>query len=138
MHDRTQLAESDVESGLPPPEPPHSLGLARAARNSLAGFRFALRSERAFRQEIITLAAAVPVVFWISDDPFRRALLLASVIAVIVAELLNTGVEKLCDLVHPGPHAAIKAVKDMGSAAVLSAIAAAALLWIVALWQRVF
>ncbi len=53
--------------------------------------------------------------FWISDDPFRRALLIASVVAVLVVELLNTGVEKLCDLVHPGPHPAIKAAKDMGS-----------------------
>jgi diacylglycerol kinase (ATP) len=136
LHDRPNKPESGAASGLPPPEPWHSLGLVRALRNSAAGFAFAYRSERAFREEVIALAAALPVVFWISDDPLRRALLIASVIAVIVAELLNSGLEKLCDLVHPAPHPSIKAAKDMGSAAVLSAIAASALLWGVTLWQR--
>jgi diacylglycerol kinase (ATP) len=110
--------------------------LARAFRNSAAGFAFALRSERAFRQEAITLALAFPVVFWISPDPWRRALLIASLLAVVVAELLNTAIEKVCDLVQPTAHPSVKAVKDMGSAAVLSTIAACALLWGVTLWRR--
>ena len=138
MHDRTQLAESDVESGLPPPEPAsHSLGLGALARNSDAGFRFALRSERAFRQEVITLDAAVPVFSAISDDPFRRALLLASLFIVIVAELLNTG-SKSSATSHRARIRPIKATKDMGPAAVLSRDRRRALLWGVTFWQRVF
>ncbi len=136
MHDRPNPADSGAKSGLPPPEPWHSLGLARALRNSYSGFAFAYRSERALRQEAIALAIAVPVAFWISEDPLRRALLIASLIAILVAELLNTAIEKVCDLVHPAPHPNIKAAKDMGSAAVLAAIVASGLLWGVTLWER--
>ena len=136
MHDRPNKPESGAANRPPLPEPWQSLALMRALRNSAAGLASAFRSERAFRQEAITLAVALPVVFWISDDPLRRALLIASLIAVIVAELLNTAIEKVCDLVHPAPHPNIKAAKDMGSAAVLSAIVASGLLWGVTLWQR--
>jgi diacylglycerol kinase (ATP) len=122
--------------GRPPPEPWHSFGLARALKNSAAGFAFGLRSERALRQEAVTLAVAIPAAFWISPDPLYRALLIASLLAVIVAELLNTAIEKVCDLVQPTPHPSVKAVKDMGSAAVLTAITASLLLWGVAFWQR--
>jgi diacylglycerol kinase (ATP) len=131
------LDDRPHETDQPPSENWRSPGLGRALGNSVAGFSFALGSERAFRLEAITFVAALPVVFWISDDPFRRALLIASLLAVLVAELLNTAIEKVCDLVHPAPHPAIKAAKDMGSAAVLSAIAAAALMWGVTFWQRV-
>jgi diacylglycerol kinase (ATP) len=84
----------------------------------------------------MTLALSVPVSFWISPDPVHRALLIASLIIVVVVELLNTGIEKLCDLVQPTTHPSVKAVKDMGSAAVLSAVGAAFLLWAVTLWER--
>ncbi len=136
MDDRPHIADSGILSGKPPPEPPHSFGLVRALRNSRAGLAYALASERAVRQEAIALILAIPVSFWITDAPFRRALLIASLLVVLIAELLNTGIEKVCDLVHPTPHPAIKAAKDMGSAAVLCAIAASALLWGAALWMR--
>ncbi|MEO6254679.1 MAG: diacylglycerol kinase family protein [Ferruginibacter sp.] len=38
---------------------------------------------------------------------------------VIAMEMLNTAIEKLCDVVHPGVHPGIKKVKDMAAGAVL-------------------
>ena len=38
---------------------------------------------------------------------------------VIAAEMINTALEKLCDLVHPDIHPTIKIVKDVSAAAVL-------------------
>lgn len=40
---------------------------------------------------------------------------------VIVMEMLNTAIEKLCDVVHPGIHPGIKKVKDIAAGAVLVA-----------------
>jgi len=131
-----KLEDGGFGAGGPPAGPRPAHGLGRAFGHSADGYAFALRSERAFRLEVITLAISIPTAFWISADPLHRALLIASLIVVVVVELLNTAIEKLCDLVQPTSHPSVKAVKDMGSAAVLSAVAAAFLLWVVALWDR--
>ena len=103
--------------------------LARSTRHSLDGIACALRSERAFRQEAIALTIAVPLACALTSDLFHRALLIGALLFVMAVELLNTCAEKICDLVMPQRHPAVKAVKDMGSAAVFCALGACLLLW---------
>ncbi len=46
--------------------------------------------------------------------------------AVLAAELMNTAIEELCNIVHREKHAGIKRIKDMAAAAVfITAVAAA-------------
>ena len=110
--------------------------LLKAWRNSSAGLRHAVATERAVRQEFYVLLAALPLAFFVGADMWKRALLVASVLLVLAVELLNTSIEKLCDHVTPEIHPTIKVVKDMGSAAVLAAILASGLLWLAALADR--
>jgi len=113
-----------------PGKPPGVLGaLARSTRNSLDGIAFALKSERAFRQEAIALTIAVPLACALTPDLLHRALLIGALLFTMAVELLNTCAEKICDLVMPQRHPAVKAVKDMGSAAVFCALGACLLLW---------
>ena len=39
--------------------------------------------------------------------------------AVLSLEMLNSAIEKLCDLIHPGYHPTIKIIKDVAAGAVL-------------------
>ncbi len=110
--------------------------LFRALLHSLAGFGAAFRSERAFRQESVLLLVAIPAAFFLTRDPFRGAALVASILAVLSIELLNTAIEKLCDHVTPEQNEKIRAIKDMGSAAVFCALALAAVLWGAAALER--
>ena len=71
--------------------------LWRAAINSWKGLLFALRSERAFQQELIVLVIAVPVAFLLSANTTQRFVLIGSVLFLMVVELLNTAIEKLAD-----------------------------------------
>lgn len=41
--------------------------------------------------------------------------------AVMVVEILNTALEKLCDFVHPKLHPQIKVIKDIAASAALIA-----------------
>jgi diacylglycerol kinase (ATP) len=107
-----------------------------AFRNSWAGLRCALRTERAVRQEALALVIAIPAALVVGQTLAMRALLIAVVMLVLVIELLNTCVEKLCDHVTPERHPQIKNVKDIGSAAVLMALVLAALIWLAALAER--
>ncbi|KMO26980.1 hypothetical protein VQ02_33885 [Methylobacterium variabile] len=101
-----------------------------ALRHSLQGLAVAARSERAVRQELAVLAVALPVAFLIAGSIHSWIALIGSLVLVLVAELLNTAVEKLCDHLHPGRHPAIGTVKDLGSAAVFCALVFAAIVWI--------
>jgi diacylglycerol kinase (ATP) len=111
--------------------------LLHAARNSWNGLRAASRSEEAFRQELIVFALAVPLAFFVAADVWRWLTLIAVLLLVMVAELLNTAVEKLSDHVTPQPHPAIGRIKDMSSAAVGISLVLAGLVWMAALAERV-
>jgi diacylglycerol kinase (ATP) len=65
------------------------------------------------------------------------ALLIAVWVAVLVVELLNTGIEAAIDRVGPEWHALSKRAKDMGSAAVLLSLLLAAAVWLAAIWSLV-
>ncbi len=110
--------------------------LFRAFAASVAGLASAMKTEAAFRMEVGVLVAAIPVSFVLTPDFFRRAELVASLLAVLAVELLNTSLEKLCDRTTPHIDPAIKIIKDMGSAAVFCALLMAGLLWTGAILAR--
>jgi diacylglycerol kinase (ATP) len=110
--------------------------LLRATVNTWNGLRAATRSERAFREELIVLALAIPLAFIVSAGSIYALTLIATVLLVMVVELLNTGMEKLSDFVAPGHDERIGRIKDMGSAAVGLAIMAAGLIWLQAIAER--
>lgn len=110
--------------------------ILRAFVATCAGIEAAFRSERSFRQEVAVLAAALPASFALTPDFFRRAELIACLLAVLAVELLNTSIEKLCDHTTPQIDPAIKIVKDMGSAAVFCALCMAGVMWIGAALER--
>lgn len=108
------------------------MGLARVGRAigySLEGLRAAWRSEAAFRQEAIGAMVLVPLAFLIPVPLPLRAALAASVLLVLVVELLNSAIEAAIDRISTERHALSKRAKDTGSAAVLVAIAIAAITW---------
>ena len=72
----------------------------------------------------IHLAAAVAVSivgWWNHITPLEWLWLLACITLVFITEMLNSAIEKLCDVVEPNKHAQIKIVKDISAAAVLLA-----------------
>lgn len=122
---------------LPPPK--GKTGLARivaATGHSAHGLQAAFLHESAFRQELALAAVLVPAAFWVGSGPLQVALLIASVVAVLVVELLNSAVEAVVDKASPEQHELAKRAKDMGSAAVLLALLACAALWLAVAWQR--
>lgn len=110
--------------------------LFRATINTWNGLIAATKSEMAFRQELAVLAVSVPLAFLIGSENWKPLTLIATVLMVLVVELLNTSIEKLSDFVAAAHDERIGRIKDMGSAAVGLAIVAAALVWLQALGER--
>src|SRR5688500_17388614 len=86
--------------------------------NSCAGLADAFRHESAFRQEILLAAILIPGAFLAPVAAVERAMLIATVLLVMIVELLNTGVEVAIDRISFEHHSLSKRAKDIGSAAV--------------------
>ncbi len=107
-------------------------GLARAwhaAKNSWCGLVYAFQEESAFRQELTLLALLTPIAFVLPITLLEKSLLIASLVMVLVIELLNSSVEAAIDRISFDHHDLSKRAKDFGSAAVMLALFVAALLW---------
>ncbi|WP_233800436.1 diacylglycerol kinase [Paraburkholderia sp. HP33-1] len=107
-------------------------GLTRAwhaMKNSLAGFRVAIREESAFRQELTLAAILIPCGLVVPVDPVSRVLLLGSVLLVLIVELLNSSVEAAIDRISLERHELSRRAKDLGSAAVMVALGMCVMTW---------
>lgn len=100
------------------------------------GLVAAWAEEDAFRQEVILAAVLVPAAFLIPVGLVERILMIASVLLVLVVELLNTAIEATIDRHSFEINPLAKRAKDLGSAAVLLALVLAGGTWISILWAR--
>ena len=109
--------------------------IGRAFRHSCEGLRAAL-GERAFAQELAVIVPLSIGAWWVPAPLIERALLVAVLLLILIAELLNSAIEANTDQISPERHPLAKRAKDMGSAAVLLAIVLAGVVWTAVLWQR--
>src|SRR5690606_3901409 len=103
--------------------------LLLALVNSWRGFKRALRSEAAFRQELVMAAALIPLGVWLGSTAIERALLVGAVLLVLIVELLNTGIEAIVDRIGLERHELSGFAKDVGSMAVLLSFGLLAVVW---------
>ena len=122
-------------SALPPQqESPHKgkTGLVRvwnAMFYSFAGLRSAWKHEDAFRQESILALLLVPLAFLLTTDNVARALMIASVLLVLIVELVNSAIEATVDRISLENHNLAKRAKDIGSAAVFISLLNVVVIW---------
>ena len=105
-----------------------------ANENSMKGFRWLLKNDAAFKQELGMLVVLAPVTFLFSITAFEQAVLIISLLFVIFTEVLNTAIEAVVDRIGLEIHPLSGLAKDLGSAAVFIALTIAFILWAVILW----
>ena len=110
--------------------------LIDATRYSIQGLAGAWRNETAFRQEVVSIALAMPVAFWLGETAAQRALLILSVLLILIVELINSAIEATVDRIGAERHPLSAQAKNMGSAAVLIALINAFSVWALVAWER--
>ena len=103
--------------------------LANTVIWSWDGFRAAWATEKTLRQWTLANVLSAALAFALDLTPGERALILALGLLVLAAELINTAVEEVVDLVSPGLDPRAKKAKDCGSACVALAALAAGVAW---------
>ena len=101
---------------------------------SIDGLAAAFRHEDAFRQEVFLAAVLVPAAFFAPAGGTGRALMIASVLLVLIVELLNSAVEAAVDRISPEQHPLATRAKDIGSAAVFLSLLNVPVVWLLVLF----
>jgi diacylglycerol kinase (ATP) len=112
-------------------------GLARiwnALFYSVAGLKAAYRHEDAFRQEVWLALLLIPLSLVLPASGIGHALMVASVLLVLIVELLNSAIEAAVDRISLDRHRLAKRAKDIGSAAVLLALLNVCAVWTLVLF----
>ncbi|HTF13640.1 MAG TPA: diacylglycerol kinase [Burkholderiales bacterium] len=107
--------------------------LRNALGYSLQGLASAFRHEDAFRQECLLAALLIVAAFFIPVGGTERALMIASVLLVLIVELLNSALEAAVDRISLENHLLAKRAKDIASAAVFLSLVNVAVVWLLVL-----
>ncbi|MGE5554408.1 MAG: diacylglycerol kinase family protein [Betaproteobacteria bacterium] len=95
--------------------------LAESFRCAFSGLGYALRTQRNLRLHLAAGVIVVGLAAWLRLRPEATALLLVTVAGVMVAEVFNTALEAMMDLVSPDYHPLAGLVKNLAAAAVVLA-----------------
>jgi len=107
--------------------------LINAFGYSMAGLKAAYTNEDAFRQEVLMTIVLVPLALYLGDSGVAKAAMIASVLLVVIVELLNSSIEATVDRISLENHMLAKRAKDIGSAAVLISLINLAVVWLLIL-----
>lgn len=101
-------------------------GFVDALHHAVAGLHYAVRSQRTFRIQLVCGVLIAALAAWLRVSLHDAAVLALAMGAVLAAELFNTGVEAIVDLlVEQNRHDLAKIAKDIAAAGVVvSAVAA--------------
>ena len=102
--------------------------------HSFNGLKWMSRFEAAFQQELALFSLRGVFVYLQEIALSDKLLLIASLLFVLFAELVNTAVEVVVDRIGSEHHELSGLAKDIASASVFIAMLIAALIWWAVLW----
>ena len=89
---------------------------------ALQGLAHGLRGEASLRLQAVVFAAVIAALIALRPAAVWWALVLLASAAVLAAELFNTAIEHLADVLHPEESPGVRIVKDCAAAGVLIAV----------------
>ena len=91
----------------------------RSFKYAFNGLRFALQSQMNFRVHLFATIIVLALGTCLGLQKWEWAILLIAICLVLMAELFNSALELLTDMVSPDYHIQAGKIKDMAAAAVL-------------------
>lgn len=105
--------------------------IVKAFGYSCDGFVETLKSEAAFRQELLLCAVLLIVVFLLpAVTIIEKLFLISTLFFVLLTELVNTAIEAVVDRISDKIHPLSKKAKDVGSLLVLLSFIYLGIVWV--------
>jgi len=100
---------------------PSQQSLLTSFANAFAGMAYFFANDRNGKIHLTITVAVIVASLALQVSAIEWMMVLLCVAMVIGLEMLNSALEKLCDLVEPNYHPTIKVIKDVSAAAVVLA-----------------
>lgn len=99
--------------------------------NALSGIIWILRNERNFQIEVFALLINLFLIVFLKLSLSDAALIFIVCFGVLILEIINTAIEKICDIIQPEFDKRIKIIKDISAGAVLLSVVCGIIIGIV-------
>ena len=110
MDQNAELAEDKIN---------RMINFLKAFIYAFNGLVIFFRHERNGKIQLFVAIVTVLLGWWLKLSVTEWITILGCIGAVLSLEMINSAIEKLCNLVHPTYHPAVKTIKDMCAGAVL-------------------
>ena len=110
--------------------------LINSFRAAINGFKDVLVFEHTFRVMVIAAVLVIGLMLYFPTTRAEKAILLVIIFMVLVLELVNSVVERIMDVVHPGEHEDVKEIKDLMASIVLVVAVAASAIGLLIFWPH--
>jgi len=97
------------------------------------GLIHAMKTETSFKIELAVAVVFFPLVYFLPLLLIYKLVLVITYFIIMIAELLNSAIENVVDLVTYEKHPLAKSAKDIGATAVLFSVILHLLCWVVIL-----
>jgi len=106
--------------------------------NALRGVFIMLKSERNFQLEFLALLINLFLIFYLKLSNLDTVLVLIVSFGVLTAEIFNTAIEKICDIIHPEFDKRIGFIKDISAGGVTLMAVASVIVGVFVYWKYIF
>ena len=103
--------------------------LFKNASYAIDGFVHAFKNETSFKLELIVALIIFPAIYLLPFALMYKLVLVITYFMIMIAELLNSAVENVVDLVTTDIHPLAKSAKDIGATAVLFTVILHIICW---------
>ncbi len=106
--------------------------------HAFRGIFLMVLTERNFQIELVAFFINLFFIFYFNLSGTDTALVLMASVAVLSAEIFNTAIERICDVIQPDFDKRIGFIKDISAGAVLLMAAGAVVVGIIVYWKYLF
>lgn len=100
---------------------------------ALKGLKDVIQTESSFKIELIVAIILIPIIIFIDATLIHKALMFISLMGMLMAEVINSAIERTVDLVTLEHHDMAGRAKDAGSAIVFLSITIFVVTWAIVL-----
>ena len=104
---------------------------------ALSGLKDLFLNETSFKIEILICIFLLPVIYIIDATITNKLLMLITLIGILLAETINSAIERTVDLITLEYHEMAKRAKDVGSAIVFISIVIFMLTWSIIIFNYI-
>lgn len=106
--------------------------------NAFRGIFLMMKWERNFQIETVAFLINLFLIFYLKLTTTDTVLILIICSGVLAAEIFNTAIEKICDIIHPEFDKRIGFIKDISAGAVLLMTIVSVITGVLIYWKYLF